>query len=422
MKHIFFIISTVIAFGFAGCGTKTANSESAEKKVSTESMENTVNIGNTNGIFSIDLSKSYSHKKISLQSIADIEYVALETSYDILLDESFRLSSLSDKYIVGWQSKTSEVFIFNRDGKFVSRINKFGQSGAEYTSNTNTLFDEKNEEVFVVERSEIGRIQVYTLNGEYKRTLNYSKDFSDLWLYNFDDETLLIYVDDERSSMTKLFISTGGKTPIKFVEPERPYMLMSKKDGVIVDELNIVVPERYALTFVGGGLLHLFRLPYNRYHGQDFVIADMSHDTIYQLSKSKELTPLFIRKPPVSSSDPLVVWSSMFITDKFSILHRAIKNNSSADAATAVSLDTLMHNLSTGEINKVSFINDDYLSAKWNPTIGIQLHQTNVVAGLLQMPELSNAYKEKQLKGNLEKFIATLQEDDNQIVMIVKFK
>jgi hypothetical protein len=112
----------------------------------------------------------------------------------------------------------------------------------------------------------------------------------------------------------------------------------------------------------------------------------------------------------------------MFITDNFSILHRATKNESSNNAATAVSIDTLMHNLSTGEINKVTFVNDDFPSAKWTPTIGVQLHQTNVVAGLLQMPRLFNAYQKKQLKGNLEQLVATLDEEDNQIVMIVKFK
>ena len=404
MKQEFFIILVAMAFTFVGCSTKTEKTD------------------NTDGIFSIDLSISYPHKEIHLQSIAEIEYVALETTDDILLDETFRLSSISDNYIVGWQNKTNEVFIFNRNGKTVTKINKFGQGGAEYSSIEGILFDEKNEEIFVVERSEVGRIQVYTLNREYKRTLNYSKDFSDLRLYNFDDETLLIYVDDERSSMIKLFTSQGGQTSVRFVDPERPYMLMSKKDGTIISELNIVIPERYTLSFVGEGALRLYRLPYNRYHGQDFVIADMSSDTIYKLSKNRELEPLFIRKPSVISSSPLIVWSSMFMTDKFSVLHRATKNESSRDAATVVSLDTLMHNLSTGEINKVTFVNEDFPSARWAPSIGIQLPQNNVVAGLLQMPRLFNAYEQKQLKGDLEQLVATLDEEDNQIVMIVKFK
>ena len=140
MKQIFLII--LVAVTFAACSTKTIHSE------------------NMDGISTIDLLKSYPHKAVTLQSIAEIEYVALETTNDVLLDESFRLTSLSDKFIVGWQNKTREVFIFNRKGKIVSKFNKYGQSGAEYTSIINILFDEKNEEIFVVERSEVGRIQV----------------------------------------------------------------------------------------------------------------------------------------------------------------------------------------------------------------------------------------------------------------------
>ena len=401
MKRNFFIILVAMAFAFAGCSTKTVNADEG---------------------FTIDLSISYPHKEIRLQSIAEIEYVALETTDDVLLDESFQLSSISDKYIVGWQTKTNDVFVFNRDGKAVTNFKKFGQSGTEYTRIYNILFDEKNEEIFIVDRSEIGRIQVYALNGEYKRTLNYSNGFSNLKAYNFDDETLLIYDDDERSQMIKLQIGTGGQTRTQFTDPERPYMLMSKTDGTVISELNIFIPERYALSFVGENTMALYRLPYNRYHGQDFVIADMSSDTIYKFTKNRELTPLFIRKPSVSSSNPLIVWSSMFVTDKFSVLHRATKNESGRNAATAVSIDTLMHNLSTGEINKITFVNDDFPSARWTPTIGVQFHQINEVAGLMQMYSLSEAYKEKKLKGNLEQLVATLQEDDNQIVMIVKFK
>jgi len=413
MKQEIFIILVAMAFAFAGCSTKTAK---------------TVIAVNTDGIFSIDISMSYPHKEIRLQSIAEIEYVALETTNNVLLDEGFRLTSLSDKYIVGWQNKTHEVFIFNRNGKIAAKINQFGQSGAEYSSMEHILFDEKNEEVFVAERSEVGRIQVYTLKGEYKRTLNYSKTYSDIKLHNFDDETLLIYVDDQRSSMLRLFLSSSGQTSnvspdvLQFVDPERPYMLMSKKDGTITNELNIVIPERYALSYVGEGSLRQWRLPNNRYHGQDFVISDMSSDTIYKLTKNKELTPLFVRKPPLSTSKPLVLWSSIFMTDNFSVILRATKNESSRDAATAVYIDTLMLNLNTGEINTVVFVNDDLPSARWSATIGVQLDQINVVAGLIQTPSLFSAYKEKLLKGDLEKLIATLKEDDNQIVMIVKFK
>jgi len=55
MKKEIFTILGAMAFIFAGCSTKTGNTD------------------NTDGIFSIDLSISYPHKEIHLQSIAEIE-------------------------------------------------------------------------------------------------------------------------------------------------------------------------------------------------------------------------------------------------------------------------------------------------------------------------------------------------------------
>jgi hypothetical protein len=55
-------------------------------------------------------------------------------------------------------------------------------------------------------------------------------------------------------------------------------------------------------------------------------------------------------------------------------------------------------------------------------SIGVQLNEMNVVVGLMPMSSLSAAYRRKQLNGELEKLVATLDEEDNPVVMIVKFK
>jgi hypothetical protein len=40
----------------------------------------------------------------------------------------------------------------------------------------------------------------------------------------------------------------------------------------------------------------------------------------------------------------------------------------------------------------------------------------------MQVPMLKTAAEERQLKGDLEKLVATLDEEDNPIIMIVTFK
>jgi hypothetical protein len=44
------------------------------------------------------------------------------------------------------------------------------------------------------------------------------------------------------------------------------------------------------------------------------------------------------------------------------------------------------------------------------------------VANLIQLPTLRTALEEKKLKGDLEKLVASLDEEDNPVVMIVKFR
>jgi hypothetical protein len=397
MKQVFFIILVAISFAFAGCSTKTVN---------------------TDGIFTIDLSNNYPQKEIHLQGIAGIEYVALETTDDILLDGRCRLSYLSDKYIVVWQSMQGDIFVFNRNGKIAAHMNKKGQGGTEYNSILDLVFDEKNEEIFVVDTRSTFRIQVYSITGDYKRTLKYSEELSSLKAYYFDDEALLIYDDNAARNAFMNFQDTRDR----IYDSEKPYLLMSKKDGSIINELNIVLPERYATTFRSSTMTYVLPTLNNMYYGQDFVIADISSDTIYQLSRNKELSPLLIRNPSVHSSGRLTVLSSLMVTDNFLVLRKTVMDDTKSDFDAAFASDTLIYDLKTREINKVSFVNNDFPSGKWFPTVGVQIPQKNTVASLTQLPSLFDAYPEKKLYGELEKLVATLDEEDNPIVTIVKFK
>jgi hypothetical protein len=364
---------------------------------------------NNDGIITIDLSKNYAQKEVHLQSIADIEYVALETTDDVLLSGNCRLAYVSDKYIVVWQSSQGDIFIFNRNGTIAFHINHKGQGGEEYIMISNVVFDEKNEELFVFDGQSSRRILVYSISGIYKRTLKYSDELI-LSAYNFDDESFLVF--DERGVSARDWQEGVAYS-------DTPYQFMSKKDGNIISKLDIKLPVRYATVFRSGEWTHVHIPPPNRYYyGQDFVIGDYSSDTIYKLSKNKELNPVFVRKPSVHSSNPFTVWTSVLTTDMFSILIKVTKDETN----NAFPIDTLFHDFKTNETNKVTFINDDLPLVKWSNDTFVFLPQKNATASLMQVPILKTASEEKQLKGDLEKLVATLDDEDNPIVMIMRFK
>ena len=130
----------------------------------------------TGGLAIIDLSKNYPKKEIHLQDIAEIEYIPLETTDDVLLSGLCFLVYLSDKYIVIRDFTQRSVFVFNRNGKIITHLNRSGQGDKEYNYMSGVVFDEKNEEIFVFDTPSAHRILVYSLTGEYKRTLKYAED------------------------------------------------------------------------------------------------------------------------------------------------------------------------------------------------------------------------------------------------------
>lgn len=356
----------------------------------------------------IDISKSYPKKEIRLQDIADSEYIPLETTDDVLLGNRLALSYVSDKYILIHEPIRGNIFIFNRDGTIYSHFNHKGQSGQEYAwiGDAGVIFDEKNEEIFVCNQS----IQVYSLKGEYKRTLKINTVDSDSKVFNIDDEALLVYDD--------VIIEPG----LEDKTMKDPYRLVSKKDGSLISVLNIHFPKRYSTRIAkieknSWGGLFLFYTQ-SMYYGQDLMIADVSSDTLYQLTPNRKLIPLLTRKPSVHvSEEPRKVWATFLTTDKFIIIGTILLDFNSVGGK----IPFFMYEFETGEVTRVSFFDAEYGTKYWEPGNSPAIAK-NRIASLIQPSSIIDAYEKKRLNGNVDKFIKTLSEDDNPVVRILKFK
>lgn len=356
----------------------------------------------------IDFSKSYPKKEICLQDIAESEYIPLETTDDILLGDRLALSYISDKYIVIHEPIRGNIFIFNRNGTIYSHFNHKGQSGQEYAwiGDAGIIFDEKNEEIFVCSQS----IQVYSLKGEYKRTLKINTVYSDSKVFNIDDEALLVYDD--------VIIEPG----LEDKTMKDPYRLVSKKDGSLISVLNIHFPKRYSTRIAkieknSWGGLFLFYTQ-SMYYGRNIMIADISSDTLYQLTPNRKLIPILTRKPSVHvSEEPRKVWATFLTTDKFIIVGTILLDFNSVGGK----IPFFMYEFETGEVTRVSFFDAEYGTKYWEPGNSPAIAK-NRIAGLIQPSSIIDAYEKKKLNGNVDKFIKTLSEDDNPVVRILKFK
>lgn len=354
----------------------------------------------------IDFSKNYPKKEICLQDIADSEYIPLETVDSVLMGNRLVLSYVSDKYILIHEPIRGNIFVFNRNGKIYSHFNHKGQSGQEYPwiGDAGTILDEKNEEIFVCSQS----IQVYSLNGEYKRTLKINTILSHSKVFNLDDKSLLVYDD--------VIIDRGLEDKTK----NDPYRLVSKKDGSLISILDIHFPQRYSTRILQtnkNSEREIFMYyTQSMYYGQNLMIADISSDTLYQLSPNKGLTPILTREPSVHASEPRNVWVTFLTTDKFVLIGMIL-----LDFSRGGKIPFFMYEFETGKISKVSFLDAEYDVRYWEPGNSPSIAK-NMTAELVSSSSIINAYKKKKLVGNVEKFVKTLSEDDNPVVRIIKFK
>lgn len=349
----------------------------------------------------IDFSKNYPEKKICLQDIAETQYVPLETTDDILLSEHAKLVSVSDKYILVYEPLRGDIFIFDGAGKIYSNFNRKGSSGQEYAWIRGLIFDEKNEEIFVCNTS----IQVYSLKGEHKRTLRVNTLLKEMSVYNFDDQSLLVYED--------INVEPDYKGKIN----ERPYSLISKKDGSLISVLGIHLSKRYSnrIAKKEGNTITGTQIGYqsNIHYGQDFMIADISSDTLFLLNQNKKIIPILIGKPSVHISEPRSVLVVSLTTDRFIILGKIPLDFNKKSGKSP----SFMYEFDTRKISTVAFTDAESVRGKWH-IWGTPIIEKNKFAELIQ-PSLIKKADEKRAP---VKALRALSEDDNPIVRILKFK
>jgi len=146
MKKILILITAV---SLCGCGTGTQSSE----------------------LITVDVQKNYPKKDLLLQDIADVRYIPLEISDDVVINDAFLRMAGTDKEgnIVPYhKGNEGSVFVFDSNGRCVKRFNRKGGSGEEYVSIWSATYNSQTDELFVYDYSR-SRIVVYDSDGVYKR-------------------------------------------------------------------------------------------------------------------------------------------------------------------------------------------------------------------------------------------------------------
>ena len=362
----------------------------------------------------IDISKKYPVKELYLQDIAKVEHIPLETNINTLMRSSATIVYVSDNYIVASNTTDGDVFVFDGKGKSKFSFNHKGQGPTNYISLNSIAFDEQAKEIFIFDRfSANPKFLVYAEDGKFKRILECPSNFSPRDVYNFDDATLFVY-DDYGLNQNRY--------------SNKPYLLISKKDGNVVDSLNIHlpvrVPNRVFHEVIVDGQTYTqpitLSMSNNRSYGKNFLITDWSSDTIYRLSPQKELQPVIVRKPSVQKTEPKMVVTNNLITDKFIFFTKTVLDFEFVKKTMQFPpIMNMMYDFETGQINEYKLINKDFESSNIDFVSTITTENTGVYK--LDIAELFEEGKAGKIKGELKQFLKSLNEEDNPILVKITF-
>ena len=164
----------------------------------------------------IDLNVAYPEKKLDLAEVASPEYIPLYTVGADSLDRySLTSASVSPHWVVAYNWQQT-IMVFERaTGKLRYRFNHQGQQKEQYYYIFSVFVDEEREEIYVV--GSVFKIQVYSLSGNYKRTLNLPYDMSFEQVFDYDKDSLIF--------------NDGREDVDNPVQKGTYYYLMSKTDG-----------------------------------------------------------------------------------------------------------------------------------------------------------------------------------------------
>ena len=358
----------------------------------------------------VDFEKEYPEKDLLVSEHADVEYVRLETSDEVLLDGIASLYlSVTDRYIVTNNMQEGRIFVFNRQGKHLYNFMKKGSSGEEFVFAKVVRVDDKTEEIFVLDTR--NKVLVYTLDGKFKRVLDIPKDMmaDDLW--NYDDEWLLSYDS---------YNLDRGDLPCS----EQPFFLLSKKDGSVkrveVNAKDRIGPRIY---FEQNGKKGVMSVSFNYIYknGDEFVLGELGNDTVFML-KQGEVSPLLVRTPGSKDKDVRSMMCAPLKLGDYIGVSEAPKSLSLGN--TKFATKDVFLNLKTGE-KCILGLKDDVNFVE--PT-GIRHSNERVEAPknhILWMPDTDRLFQWKEegkLKGKLAEIVEDMNEDDNPILIVYKFR
>ena len=350
----------------------------------------------SDGLWTFDVTKKYPTKEIYIQDIADVDYIPLETN-DSILWRGREVLYLDDDYIVG-ANRNNGVYFHDGKGKVLNMFNKMGQGPKEYLDMYKVQYDKKSDEIYI---NDMFKYYVYDKEGNFKRSFQ--------------------GIEDKLYSRIEQFFILNEDELIQY-NYNNHYTRVSRLTGEHLGDIKLgVADSTTTLHFRKNNMIFNTIVSHFTKDKEGYIITSFSSDTTYLLTSNLQLKPIGVRIPPVSSQDVPVFLLPVKNTPRYYFMSTIKKEDS-------FPVKAYMMDKKTNQIYylKDYFKNKDYIGLKvhldmFGPAVLADL-PNNVCVQSLNITKLCEAYEEGKLSGKLKDIAANLKEDDNPVLMIIKFR
>ncbi|TAJ11955.1 6-bladed beta-propeller [Marinilabiliaceae bacterium JC017] len=354
-------------------------------------------------IITVDVNASYPEKELILQDFMDVEYIPLETTNEFIT-QGFVAAVGKNVILVTNQSTNGDIFLFDKTGKGLRKINRLGHGGEEYSGFFGIVLDESKNEMFVVDYP-VRKILVYDLFGSFKRSFDFADTSYYEYIFNYDKDNLICFKSYSPSDETN----------------ESCHLLVSKKDGSITREIQLPIGEVQTPVWMKEGVVVQPEFCRSIPSRDGWLLTRTSSDTVYNYLPDGDVSPLIACTPSTQTMDPQVFLYPTVITNRYYFM-KTLKKEFDIERRKGFPTTDLVYDNQEKAIFQYSVLNNDYseempVAMKWGFA-----NQEIATCVSLNAFDLIEANEEGHLKGKLKEIASKLDEDSNSVIMLVKHK
>jgi len=199
---------------------------------------------------------------ISLQDIFhNIAYCKLETDTSYLVGESNKVLIIGDSIFI---STGTSIYLFNKQGKYINKLNALGKGPGEYLGISDILIDEVGKKVLL-------------LNAGHQKVIEYDYNFNYIKEFGIERYAMNFAMADNRTVLFHCGNDDGDRESGKF---------LLFKDGKKMSEMKTIDGNK-------ANYLHYRMFDFLGYYNNYITITDSHNDTVYYFD-GEDIMPRYV--------------------------------------------------------------------------------------------------------------------------------